>query len=77
MLGLRFTGDKSVGTRFDSLRHLLGDAFIAVELPEQKPTRPLVLTEQRDEASVQQVLDFFQEKLLLANLVLREHRSRT
>ena len=33
VLGLRFTEDKLVGTRFDSLRTLLGDAFIAVELP--------------------------------------------
>jgi hypothetical protein len=30
VLGLRFDQDKLVGTRFDSLRALLGDAFIAV-----------------------------------------------
>ncbi|MCB0983770.1 MAG: dienelactone hydrolase family protein, partial [Ilumatobacter sp.] len=29
VLGLRFTGDTLVGTRFDSLRELLGDRFIA------------------------------------------------
>jgi dienelactone hydrolase len=64
VLGLRFTQDKLVGNRFDSLRTLLGDAFIAVELPSQSPKDHSVLTEQRDEASVQRVLDFFAEKLL-------------
>ncbi|CAB4628503.1 MAG: dienelactone hydrolase [Actinobacteria bacterium] len=64
VLGLRFTQDKLVGNRFDSLRTLLGDAFIAIELPSQSPKDHSVLTEQRDEASVQRVLDFFSEKLL-------------
>lgn len=63
VLGLRFTGDKLVGDRFASLRELLGDAFIAVELPSSKATDHSVLTEQRDEASVERVLDFFVEKL--------------
>ena len=63
VLGLRFTQDKAVGTRFDSLRELLGDAFIAVELPSNKPSDHSVLTEQRDEPSVQRVLQFFSEKL--------------
>lgn len=64
VLGLRFSQDKLVGNRFDSLRTLLGDAFIAIELPSQSPKDHSVLTEQRDEASVQRVLDFFAEKLL-------------
>ena len=64
VLGLRFTQDKLVGNRFDSLRTLLGDAFIAIELPSQSPKDHSVLTEQRDDASVQRVLDFFTEKLL-------------
>jgi dienelactone hydrolase len=64
VLGLRFTQDKLVGNRFDSLRTLLGDAFLAIELPSQSPKDHSVLTEQRDEASVQRVLDFFAEKLL-------------
>jgi dienelactone hydrolase len=64
VLGLRFTGDKLVGDRFASLRELLGDAFIAVELPSSKSTDHSVLTEQRDEDSVARVLDFFVEKLL-------------
>jgi len=63
VLGLRFTGDKLVGDRFASLRELLGDAFIAVELPSSKASDHSVLTEQRDEPSVTRVLDFFVEKL--------------
>ncbi len=63
VLGLRYTGDKLVGTRFETLRHLLGDAFIAVELPSSSPRDHSVLTEQRDDASVEQVLEFFESKL--------------
>jgi dienelactone hydrolase len=63
VLGLRFTEDKAVGTRFETLRNLLGDAFLAVELPSAKKSDHSVLTEQRDDASVQKVLAFFQEKL--------------
>jgi len=64
VLGLRFTGDSLVGTRFDSLRELLGDAFIAIELPSSTKRDHSVLTEQRDEPSVQRVLGFLREKLL-------------
>ena len=63
VLGLRFTDDSFVGDRFSSLRELLGDSFIAVELPSAKKTDHSVLTEQRDEESVTRVLDFFVEKL--------------
>lgn len=63
VLGLRYTGDKLVGTRFDSLRELLGDAFIAVELPSSSPRDHSVLTEQRDDASVQRVIGFLGERL--------------
>ena len=63
VLGLRYDKDRAVGDRFSSLRELLGDAFIAIELPSTRPTDHSVLTEQRDEASVQRVLDFFVEKL--------------
>jgi len=63
VLGLRFTGDKLVGDRFASLRRLLGDAFIAVELPSSSSRDHSVLTEQRDEASVQKVLGFLRERL--------------
>ncbi len=60
VLGLRFTGDPAVGTRFDTLRRELGDGFLAVELPGKKHS---VVTEDRDEQSVQRVLAFFTEKL--------------
>jgi dienelactone hydrolase len=64
VLGLRFDQDKLVGTRFESLRTLLGDAFIAVELPSVSKRDHSVLTEQRDEPSVQRVIDFLTSKLL-------------
>jgi dienelactone hydrolase len=64
VLGLRFTGDKLVGDRFSSLRELLGDAFIAIELPSSDKSDHSVLTEQRDEASVDRVIEFFRAKLL-------------
>jgi dienelactone hydrolase len=63
VLGLRYDKDKLVGTRFDTLRRELGDKFIAVELPSTSPKDHSVVTEQRDEATVQQVLDFFKQKL--------------
>ena len=63
VLGLRYIDDSFVGDRFSSLRELLGDAFIAIELPSTKKTDHSVLTEQRDDASVERVLDFFVDKL--------------
>lgn len=63
VLGLRFTGDKLVGDRFSTLRDLLGDAFVAVELPSATKRDHSVLTEQRDDASVRRVIDFFIAKL--------------
>jgi dienelactone hydrolase len=63
VLGLRFTEDRAVGTRFSTLREKLGDAFIAIELPSNAKSDHSVLTEQRDDASVERVLDFFVEKL--------------
>jgi dienelactone hydrolase len=65
VLGLRFTGDKLVGSRFDSLRELLGDAFIAVELPSVGKRDHSVLTEQRDDVAVTRVIEFLREKLLV------------
>jgi hypothetical protein len=52
-----------VGERFASLRELLGDAFVAIELPSASKKDHSVLTEQRDEASVQKVLEFLKQKL--------------
>ena len=63
VLGLRYRDDRAVGTRFASLRELLGEAFIAVELPSSRPSDHSVLTEQRDEASVVRVLEFLRERL--------------
>ena len=63
VLGLRFTGDRLVGTRFDSLRKLLGNQFIAVEFDSQATSDHSVLTEQRQEEGVQRVVDFLREKL--------------
>jgi dienelactone hydrolase len=63
VLGLRFDQDKLVGTRFDSLRALLGDAFVAVELPSTSKRDHSVLTEHRDEAAVERVIEFLRAKL--------------
>lgn len=63
VLGLRFVDDRVVGSRFDSLRELLGDSFIAVELPSAKKSDHSVLTEQRDDESVERVLGFLKDKL--------------
>ncbi len=63
VLGLRYAGDRLVGDRFTSLRALLGDAFLAVELPSRTMRDHSVLTEERHEPSVRRVLDFFIEKL--------------
>lgn len=64
VLGVRFTDDGLVGDRFSTLREKLGDAFIAIELPSSKKQDHSTLTEQRDDASVERVLDFFVDKLL-------------
>ena len=46
VLGLQYTGDKLVGTRFATLRKLLGEAFIAVEFASTSKQDHSVLTEQ-------------------------------
>ena len=63
VLGLRFTGDKLVGTRFDSLRKLLGDAIVAVEFESTTKQDHSVLTEQIQEEGVTRVLEFLKLKL--------------
>lgn len=63
VLGLRYTGDKLVGSRFDTLHKLLGDSFIAVEFASTTKQDHSVLTEQIQEEGVSRVLNFFQEKL--------------
>lgn len=64
VLGLRYTGDKLVGTRFETLRRILGDAFIAVEFPSQNKNDHSVLTEQRNDEGVNRVIDFFVQRLV-------------
>ena len=63
VLGLRYDGDRLVGERFATLRDLLGDSFLAVELASSSPSDHSVLTEQRDDESVERVLDFLVEQL--------------
>ena len=63
VLGLRYVGDKAVGTRFDTLRAELGDKFIAVEFPGRKHS---TLTEHRQQEGVDRVLEFLRHQLLEA-----------
>ena len=77
VLGLRFTEDSFVGTRFDTLRSELGDGFVAVEIdssPGNKygfdaKSHSVVTTEVVEEEghpayeAVNTVLDFFRSRL--------------
>ncbi len=67
VLGLCYDRDRAVGKRFDSLRELLGEAFLAIELPSRNLTDHSVLTEHRHDPSVARVLTFFREKLAPAS----------
>jgi len=60
VMGLRYTEDAAVGTRFDTLRRELGDRFLAVEFPGKKHS---VLTEHRQQEGVDRVLAFLHERL--------------
>ena len=61
ILGVRFLDDPLVGDRFATMRQEFGDSFQAIELagPGHSP-----LTEDRDEATVKAVIDFFTSRLL-------------
>jgi dienelactone hydrolase len=63
VLGLRYTGDKLVGTRFATLRKLLGEAFIAVEFASTSKQVHSVLTEQIQPEAIERVLQFLHDKL--------------
>ena len=63
VLGLRYTGDKLVGTRFATLRKLLGEAFIAVKFASISKQDPSVLTEQIQPEAIERVLQFLHDKL--------------
>lgn len=60
VLGLRYLGDRAVGTRFDTLRAELGDRFRAMEFAGSKHS---VVTEHRQDSAVEAVLAFFHERL--------------
>jgi dienelactone hydrolase len=60
VLGLRYRKDRATGSRFDTLRELLGDNFIGVEFDGKGHA---TLTEHRQQEAVDRVLAFFDEKL--------------
>ena len=60
VLGIRYAEDKAVGTRFETLHRLLGDRFLAVDLPGKGHA---TLTEHRSQEAVDRVLTFFGERL--------------
>ena len=60
VLGLRYGADRATGTRFTTLRHELGDHFIAVEFEGKGHA---TLTENRQPEGVDRVLDFLDERL--------------
>jgi dienelactone hydrolase len=60
VLGLRYRKDPASGGRFATLRRLLGDDFVTVEIDGKGHS---TLTEQRNEEAVDRVLAFFKEKL--------------
>lgn len=60
VLGLRYRDDAATGTRFDTLRHELGDNFIAVEFEGKGHS---VVTEHRQQEAVDRIIAFFGERL--------------
>ena len=60
VMGLRYSSDRAVGTRFETLRQELGDGFLAVELEGKGHS---VVTEHRHDETVTAVLAFFKDRL--------------
>ncbi|MGN6753376.1 MAG: dienelactone hydrolase family protein [Intrasporangium sp.] len=60
VLGVRYRSDWSTGTRFETLRDLLGDGFIAVELDGRGHA---TLTAERHPAAVAAVREFLTDRL--------------
>lgn len=60
VMGLRFTADRAVGTRFATLERELGGRFVKVEF--EGPGHS-TLTEQRQQRGVDEVLAFFDRQL--------------
>lgn len=63
VLGLKYSQDRLVGSRFETLSDVLGEAFIAVEFPSRAKADHSVLTEQRRDAGVAAVVAFLSDKL--------------
>ena len=60
VLGLRYRDDKATGTRFQTLKTLLGDNFLGVEFDGKGHA---TLTEHRQQEAVDRVLAFLGERL--------------
>ena len=60
VLGIRYASDPLVGTRFDTLTSLIGDAFVRVDLEGKGHS---TVTEQRSQVAVEAVLGFFGDRL--------------
>jgi dienelactone hydrolase len=60
VLGFRYRKDPATGTRFDTLRHELGDNFVAVEFEGKGHA---TVTEHRQQEAVDRILGFFSERL--------------
>jgi dienelactone hydrolase len=65
VMGLRFDRDRLTGTRFASLRRELGDGFLALEYRSANASDHSVLTEQRVEAAVAEVIAFLRRRLVV------------
>ena len=61
VLGVKYADDPTVGTRFETLTHEIGDSFVRVELPGRKHS---TLTAHRQQEAVDRVLAFFRARLL-------------
>ena len=60
MLGLRYRCDPAVGTRWETLERELGDRFLAIDFDGKGHS---VLTKDRQQAGVDRVIAFLDEKL--------------
>lgn len=60
VLGLRYAGDPATGTRFDRLDREIGSAFVRIELEGKGHA---TLTVNRQQRAVDQVLQFFEDRL--------------
>lgn len=60
VLGLRYQKDRAVGSRFATLRALLGENLLAVEVPGKGHS---TLTEERSQVAVDAVLEFLAGRL--------------